>query len=41
MKLKRIFLKRTVLEDINLDNFFIGSVLMIFSRQLKIVAYVD
>lgn len=41
MKNRRSFLKRSEYPEIQLKNLYIGSVITIFSRQLKIIEYAD
>ena len=41
IKNKRIFLKRTAYKGINLEDLHIGSIVTIYSRQLKITSYAD
>ena len=41
MKNRRMFLKRMAVEGVSADKLFIGSVLTIHARQLKLVDYGD
>ena len=41
LKNKRIFLKRCEYPQIQLKDLYIGSVLTVYSRQLKVVDYAD
>ncbi|CAI2373287.1 unnamed protein product [Moneuplotes crassus] len=41
IKNKRIFLKRTAYKGVNLEDLHIGSIITIYSRQLKVVSYAD
>ncbi|KAH7827778.1 nucleoside-diphosphate kinase [Monocercomonoides exilis] len=40
-KTKKTFLKRSSYPDVKLENLFVGSTIVIFGRQLKIVEYAD
>jgi len=40
-KARKMFLKRMECADLTMDKLFIGSVVTIFSRQLKLVDYAD
>jgi nucleoside-diphosphate kinase len=41
LKNKRIFLKRCEYAGIQLKDIFVGAVLNIYSRQLKVIDYAD
>ena len=41
LKTKKIFLRRTTCEGIKAKDFYIGAVVTIFSRCIKIMGYVD
>lgn len=38
---KRMFLKRTPLPDLRVEDLFIGSIITVFARQMKLNSYVD
>jgi len=41
LKNRRMFLKRMAYQDIDLKDLFVGSIVTVYSRQLKIVDYGD
>ena len=41
LKNKRIFLKRTAYDGVSLDELHVGSIITIYSRQLKVIEYAD
>lgn len=41
MKNKRIFLKRCEYANLQLKDVFVGAIINVYSRQLKIVDYAD
>lgn len=41
MKTRKMFLKRMECADLTIDKLFLGSIVTIFSRQLKLVDYAD
>jgi nucleoside-diphosphate kinase len=41
LKSRKMFLKKTEYSNIQLKDFFIGAVVNIYSRQLKIIDYAD
>jgi len=41
MKTRKMFLKRMVCADVSMDKLFLGSIVTIFARQLKLVDYGD
>jgi nucleoside-diphosphate kinase len=41
LKLKKVFLKRMACPGVSVDELFIGSVVTVYSRQLKLVEYGD
>lgn len=41
MKNKKVFLKRMACPGVSLDQLFLGSVIVVFARQLKLVEYGD
>lgn len=41
LKNKRVFLKKTEKPDLTLSDLYLGSIISVFSRQLKIVDYAD
>lgn len=41
MKYGRMFLRRTKVEGITLSSFYIGAVVNIFCRQIKVVDYAN
>jgi nucleoside-diphosphate kinase len=41
LKSRKMFLKKTEYANIQLKDFFIGAVVNIYSRQLKIIDYAD
>ena len=41
IKNKRIFLKRTAYDGISLEDLRVGSIITVYSRQLKVVEYAD
>jgi len=41
LKNKRVFLKKTEMPDLTMQDLYLGSIISVFSRQLKIVEYAD
>lgn len=41
LKNKKVFLKRMACPGVTLDQLFLGSVIVVFARQLKLVEYGD
>lgn len=41
LKNKRVFLKRTAYDGVNLKDLHIGSIITVYSRQLKVIEYAD
>ena len=41
LKNKRVFLKRTAYDSVNLKDLHIGSIITVYSRQLKVIEYAD
>ena len=41
LKNKKIFLKKTQYPSVQLKDIFIGSILNVYSRQLKVIDYAD
>jgi nucleoside-diphosphate kinase len=41
LKQKKVFLKRMACPGVTIEELFIGSVITVFSRQLKLVEYGD
>lgn len=41
IKTRKLFLKRSVIKDIDISNMYIGSIINVYSRQLKIIDYAD
>lgn len=41
VKNRRIFLKKTVMPSIKAEDLYIGAIVTVFSRQLRVVAYAD
>ena len=41
LKNKKIFLKRMAYQQLHLDEIYIGSIITVYSRQLKLIEYGD